>query len=104
MCENAHYFPAYEMMMDELRDYRFYADDMLHPSSFAVNYIWQRFSDVALTAETKTILPEVEKIMAAKQHRLLHPGTESSKRFLQQLQQQVAGFTAKYPYININVP
>lgn len=99
-CANVHYFPAYEIMIDELRDYRFYADDMLHPSSLAIDYIWQRFADVALTAETKAVLLEVEKIVAAKQHRLLHPDTESSQRFLQRLQQQIADFSAKYPYIN----
>jgi hypothetical protein len=101
VCKNVQYFPAYEIMMDELRDYRFYADDMLHPSSLTINYIWQRFTEAALTAEAKTILSEIEKIAAAKQHRLLHPDTESSKRFLQQLQQQIADFTAKYPYINL---
>jgi hypothetical protein len=101
VCENVHYFPAYEIMMDELRDYRFYADDMLHPSSLAVNYIWQRFTEAALTAETKTILSEVEKIVIAQQHRLLHPDTESSRRFQQSLQQQITDFTTKYPYINL---
>ena len=100
-CANVHYFPAYEIMMDELRDYRFYADDMLHPSSLAINYIWQRFSEAALTAETKSILLEVEKIVAAQQHRLLHPDTESSRRFQQQLQQQISDFTHKYPYIKL---
>jgi len=101
MYKNVQYFPAYEIMMDELRDYRFYADDMLHPSSLAVDYIWQRFCEAALTAETKTIFSEVEKIVAAQQHRLLHPETESSQRFLQQLQQQIDDFSAKYPYINL---
>jgi hypothetical protein len=100
-CKNVHYFPAYEMMMDELRDYRFYADDMLHPSLLAINYIWQRFAEVALTAETKNILLEVEKIVAARQHRLLHPDTESSRHFQQELQQQISEFTARYPYINL---
>jgi len=100
-CENVQYFPAYEIMMDELRDYRFYADDMLHPSSLAIDYIWQRFTEVALSAETKTILLEVEKIVAARQHRLLHPDTESSRQFQQNLQQQIADFIAKYPFINL---
>ena len=98
---NVRYFPAYEIMMDELRDYRFYANDMLHPSSLAIDYIWQRFSEVALTSETKTILLEVEKLVAAKQHRLLHPDTESSRHFQQRLQQQIVDFSAKYPYINL---
>jgi hypothetical protein len=98
---NVHYFPAYEIMMDELRDYRFYADDMLHPSPLAINYIWQRFAEAALTAESKIILSEVEKIVTAQQHRLLHPSTESSRLFQQRLRQQIADFTARHPDIQL---
>ncbi len=97
--KNVHYFPAYEIMMDELRDYRFYASDMLHPSAQAVEYIWERFSDVAFSSGTKKIMLEVEKIVAAKNHRLLHPNTESSQRFIQQLGQQIKDFTGRYPFI-----
>ncbi len=102
LCKNVQYFPAYEIMMDELRDYRFYADDMLHPSSLAINYIWQRFAEVALTEETKMILPEVGKIVAAQQHRLLHPDTASSKKFIEKTQQQLEEFSIRYPYIKIS--
>ncbi len=100
---NVHYFPAYEIMMDELRDYRFYADDMLHPSPQAVAYIWERFAAAALSEDTKKTMAEVEKIVAMKQHRLLHPETESSRKFLQNLQQQAAAFTKKYPHINLGI-
>ena len=62
------YFPAYEIMMDELRDYRFYADDMMHPSSVAVDYIWQRFQDTYFSATTKTKNLEYEKLYKQSLH------------------------------------
>jgi hypothetical protein len=99
---NVWYFPAYEMMMDELRDYRFYAEGMLHPSTEAVNYIWQRFSDAALDDETKKIMREVEKIIAAQQHRPLHEDTEAHRKFLSDLHRQVQDFAARYPFINLS--
>ena len=99
--KNAHYFPAYEIMMDELRDYRFYADDMLHPSPQAVEYIWERFAAAVLSDDTKKIRMEVEKIVAMKSHRLLHPGTAHSRQFLMQLQLQIDDFRKKYPCINL---
>lgn len=63
------YFPAYEIMMDELRDYRFYADDMVHPSALAVDYIWQRFSDTYFSPETKQMCLQKQKEWARSQHR-----------------------------------
>lgn len=66
------YFPAFEMMMDELRDYRFYAEDMVHPSSQAVSYIWERFCDAAVPAESRNALLANEKAWRASQHRQLH--------------------------------
>ena len=60
--ERIAYFPAYEIMMDELRDYRFYATDMLHPSELAVDYIWQRFTENFLSDETKGFLKEWAEI------------------------------------------
>jgi len=100
---NVHYFPAYEIMMDELRDYRFYADDMLHPSKQAIDYIWQRFSNVAFDDETKKISGEIEKIITAQQHRPLHSNTSSYQKFSQNLAQQIQDFSTRYPHINIDL-
>jgi hypothetical protein len=98
---NVYYFPAYELMMDELRDYRFYANDMLHPSDKAVEYIWQRFSETAFDEETQQIIPEIEKIIDAQHHRPLHPGTDTHQKFVANLNKQIQAFTARYPFINI---
>ncbi|MDR3350478.1 MAG: GSCFA domain-containing protein [Prevotellaceae bacterium] len=98
---NVRYFPAYEIMMDELRDYRFYDADMLHPSAQAVDYIWQRFSEAALDGETTTIMHEAEKIIAAQQHRPLHENTTAHRKFLTDLHQKIQDFSARYPFIPI---
>jgi len=66
--ENAIYFPAYELLLDELRDYRFYADDMIHPASAAVNYIWQRMVESCMTEEMQQYLKDYEPIRKAKGH------------------------------------
>jgi hypothetical protein len=99
---NVRYFPAYEIMMDELRDYRFYADDMLHPSAQATDYIWQRFSEVIFDEETTKIMREVEKITAAQQHRPLHPETVAHQNFLAGLQQQVQAFSVRYSFVPLS--
>lgn len=70
--ERAEYFPAYEIMMDELRDYRFYAEDMVHPSDVAVGYLWERFQNFAVSEEDRKLIAENEKIWRQSQHRQMH--------------------------------
>ena len=79
---NAHYFPAYEIQLDELRDYRFYAEDMLHPSEQAGTYIWQRFSSWAFTPEAVKFSQEWERTERDLAHRPLNPDSEAHKAFL----------------------
>jgi len=81
--EYAHYFPAYELLMDDLRDYRFYAADMVHPSEVAVNYVWQFFSDTYFAEKTLKLNDRIEKIRAAAQHRPFHPDTVQHRSFVQ---------------------
>ena len=78
---NAHYFPAYEILMDELRDYRFYADDMMHPSAQAADYIFERFMDFALADADRPLLAEAEKVRSMMQHKILNPGTPQAAKF-----------------------
>ena len=78
----AHYFPAYEILLDELRDYRFYAEDMLHPSAQAVTYIWQRFTSWAFTPEAVKFAQEWERTERDLAHRPLNPDSEAHKAFL----------------------
>lgn len=82
--KNAAYFPSFEIMMDDLRDYRFYDEDMLHPNTVAISYIWQRFRDTFFSADTTNILKEVEKVMQAFRHKPFNNSTESFQLFARQ--------------------
>jgi hypothetical protein len=100
---NIFYFPAFEIMMDELRDYRFYADDMLHPSTMAVDYIWERFSSAFFNAETLSVVEECEKIHKALSHRPLHPEDKAYKEFLGQIVLKINRLKEKYTYLDIKI-
>jgi hypothetical protein len=79
------YFPAYEIMLDDLRDYRFYKPDMIHPSAQAVDYIWEKFGDAYFDAETKSFLLKWSKINMALQHKPFHPEGDSHQKFLKEI-------------------
>lgn len=91
------YFPAYEIMMDELRDYRFYDAAMLHPNEVAINYIWQRFSQTWLTPDAYAYLHEVSKIVRARQHRPSGHSTASYHNFIQQTFEKISALSKRYP-------
>ena len=78
---NADYFPAFEIVTDDLRDYRFYADDLVHPSSQAIEYIWEHFVQCALSDSARQMLDKVVKIVAAAAHRPFNPSSEEYKKF-----------------------
>lgn len=92
---NAHYFPAYEILMDELRDYRFYADDMMHPSALAIDYVYERFMDFAFDDSQRNLLAEASKIHSMMQHRILNPDTPEAARFEAQRQAAFSAFRSK---------
>ena len=93
------YFPAYELLLDELRDYRFYANDMVHPSEMAINYIWERLVATYIETATQADMKQVDSIQKGLSHRPFNPETESHQQFLAQLQQKMEAFTMKYPHI-----
>ena len=90
------YFPAYEIVNDELRDYRFYADDMLHPSSVAVEYIWQRMVETFFSDEAKTFLREWAPIKKGFSHRPLNPDGDEYKAFLAKLHAEAERLKQRY--------
>lgn len=96
---NSSYFPSYEIMMDELRDYRFYAEDMIHPNQIAIDYIWQRFSGIAISEEIHSIMKEVETIQKGLQHRPFNPNSESHQQFLSKLQDKIEKLQNHTPQI-----
>lgn len=95
------YFPSYEIMMDELRDYRFYADDLFHPSAQAIEYIWERFHESMFSKETLSIIREWKEIQKAIQHKPFHPQSEAYKRFISQTLLKIEIFKKKFPFFDI---
>lgn len=91
-----HYFPAYEIVTDELRDYRFYDTDMLHPSDQAVNYIWERFTEWAFTDSLTNYAHERIALLRAMQHRPLNAQSDAHKAFLNKLEQKKKDFLRKW--------
>ena len=91
------YFPAYEIVNDELRDYRFYAEDMLHPSEQAVEYIWQRLQETYLSDEAKAFLQAWAPLKAALNHKPFHPDSEEYRAFMDKTMLKVAELQKKYP-------
>lgn len=97
--QSATYFPSYEIMMDELRDYRFYAEDMLHPSKVAIDYIWERFSETTISSDSHSIMEEVCSIQKGLQHRSFNPKSESHQQFLSKLQDKMMKLQKRFPQI-----
>jgi hypothetical protein len=97
--ENTYYFPSYEIMMDELRDYRFYSEDMIHPNKTAINYIWEKFSDTWISEETQKTMNEVEVIQKGLAHRPFNPNSEAHLKFLDNVQQKKETLVKAFPFI-----
>lgn len=93
------YFPSYEIMLDELRDYRFYAEDLVHPSSLAVDYIWQRFVDTYMSTSTTDEMRTLHQLWRDRNHRFLHPETEQAQKFNQRLEQRLEEVRKDYPWL-----
>lgn len=93
------YFPSYEIMMDELRDYRFYGEDMLHPNQVAIDYIWKRFSENYILPESISIMQEVDEIQKSLHHRSFNPKSEQHQKFLAKLRQKIKFLDEKLPHI-----
>jgi hypothetical protein len=93
------YFPSYEIMMDELRDYRFYAEDMLHPSQTAIDYIWIRFFENYISEENHSVMEEVCSIQKAMAHRPFNPDSTAHQKFLNSLNAKIIRLKEQFPYI-----
>jgi len=103
LCERfdfAHYFPAYELLLDDLRDYRFYAADMIHPADTAVDYIWEQFSETYFSRETQHLLERIAKISAAARHRPFHPESPEHRAFARQQLEQIGQLSAEHPHLD----
>lgn len=97
-----HYFPAYELVMDDLRDYRFFEKDMLHPNNQAIEYIWEKFSASYFNAKTVSLKEQIGKIVSAKQHRPFNPDTEQHKSFLKSFFGKTKALAEQYPLLDFD--
>jgi GSCFA family len=92
----ADYFPAYELVIDDLRDYRFFAADMVHPSDVAIDYVWQHFADAYFSPETQVLCQQISRLAAAIGHRPFNPDTPQHRAFVAQQLVEVARLEAAH--------
>ncbi|HXB29744.1 MAG TPA: GSCFA domain-containing protein, partial [Puia sp.] len=95
-----YYFPAYELVIDVLRDYRFYDKDLVHPNYMATNYVVENFMEHYVQNDARLLAEEIRKLQISKRHRALHPGTETHRRFLKEQYEKTLELSAKYPFLN----
>jgi hypothetical protein len=97
-----HYFPAYELMVDDLRDYRFYADDMVHPNHLAVNYIWEKFGQAFFLSDTVTLNQQIEKVVAAANHRPFNTKSEAHAGFVNSTLEKINHLAQQFPHLDFS--
>jgi hypothetical protein len=95
--ENCFYFPSYEIVIDELRDYRYFKEDLVHPNELAIQYIWEKLSKSIFTVQTDIIAKTYVSIKRSECHLALHPESEESRNFQEQLVKRKLEFLEKYP-------
>ena len=93
------YFPSYEIMLDELRDYRFYAEDMVHPSAVAVDYIWQRFVETYMTTDSQQEMRILHQLWRDRHHRFLHPDSPEAEQFAEHIKTRLQQLQPRYPWL-----
>lgn len=97
-----YYFPAYELVIDDLRDYRFYAEDLVHPNYHATQYVWEKFVHSCMEPETAELLHQIKEINNAFQHKPFNPGTQAHQEFLRKYANVVNELMGKYPELDFN--
>jgi hypothetical protein len=96
------YFPAYELVVDDLRDYRFYAEDGVHPNYSATQYVWEKFVEACLDKKTQQVLPQIKEIQLAFQHRPLYGATAAHADFLSRFANKTAALQALWPQLDFS--
>lgn len=99
---NAQYFPAYELLVDELRDYRFYAEDLAHPNAVAVAHVWEHFREAWVSPGALPVMDRVEALRKGLAHRPLNPDTEGHQAFLRQLEAQRVSLLSEFPHMDFS--
>lgn len=97
---NVYYFPSFELFVDELRDYRFYANDMIHPGQQGISFTWEKFKEVFFDKQTMKINEEVERLVRSSEHHPIHPHSDLHLAFLNKLKKEVNAFQQQYPQMD----
>ena len=97
--KNAFYFPSYELVMDELRDYRFYKEDMVHPNQLAIDYIWEKFQSSWICSDAELTMKEVNRLQKGLDHKPFNPSSKAHQSFLSNLTKDVNALVVKYPFM-----
>ncbi len=100
--QGCYYFPSYELLLDDLRDYRFYEDDLLHPNKQATDYIWKKFNDAFITDNCRESMKEIEKLNKARYHRLRNPLSNQAKSFFKSQLKRIEDLRNKYPFLELD--
>lgn len=100
--DKLYYFPAYELVIDDLRDYRFYAEDLVHPNYFATQYVWEKLVDACMSDSTKTLIEEIHSVNLAYQHKAFNASSEQHKKFLHSYLQKTKILQEKHSYLNFS--
>ncbi len=98
------YFPSYEIQMDELRDYRFYGADMVHPNKLAIDYIWEKFKSAWISEQAYAVMEQVEEVQKGLSHRPFNPESDQHKKFVQSLQGKITALKKGYPFMEFVLP
>lgn len=100
--DKIHYFPSYEIMMDDLRDYRFYKRDLVHPNEIAVDYIWEHFKNTWISKQAQETMKEIEEIQRSLMHKAFDPESHGHQLFLDKLNKRIQNLNKKQPQISFN--
>lgn len=98
---NVDYFPAYEYVIDDLRDYRFYAEDLVHPNYAATNYVWEKFVETYISNETQLIMKQIAELQLAKQHKPFFSGSNEHQKFIQSSIEKAGALLNQYPFLSL---
>lgn len=100
--DRLYYFPAYELVIDVLRDYRFYDIDMVHPNYPATQFVLEKFTEYGIEPAARPLMEELRKLVMARRHRPLHPATEAHARFRREQYEKAAGLARRFPFLDLS--
>jgi hypothetical protein len=96
------YFPAYELIVDDLRDYRFYAEDMVHPNYLSTQYVWEKFVEACIDGKTQEVMKEIQQLQQAFKHKPLHPNSSEHQKFRQKFREIASQLSNRFPSLDFS--